>query len=98
MATLDNLTIAKAIAVAISIGAILLNIEISLGLASYHVKPMLVGGIVVGGLLFGTGMAIPGLLSRHHGHFAGRRLSGCAYRYCWRIDRRTGLHSMVAVI
>ncbi|PIQ25235.1 MAG: transporter [Bacteroidetes bacterium CG18_big_fil_WC_8_21_14_2_50_41_14] len=60
MATLDNLTVAKAIAVAIGIGALLLNIEISLGLASYHVKPMLVGGIVVGGLLFGTGMAILG--------------------------------------
>ncbi|MFA5419533.1 MAG: YeeE/YedE thiosulfate transporter family protein, partial [Bacteroidales bacterium] len=60
MATLDNLTVGKAIAIAIGIGAILLNIEISLGLASYHVKPLLVGGIVAGGLLFGVGMAILG--------------------------------------
>lgn len=60
MATLDNLTVAKAIAVAIGLGAILLNIEIGLGLASFHVKPLILGGIVLGGLLFGAGMAILG--------------------------------------
>lgn len=60
MATLDNLAVAKAIAVAIGIGAILLNIEIGLGIASYHVKPFILGGIILGGLLFGTGMAILG--------------------------------------
>lgn len=60
MATLENLTVAKAIAVAIGVGAILLNIEIGLGFASYHIKPFLLGGIVLGGLLFGTGMAILG--------------------------------------
>ncbi len=60
MATLDNYTVAKAIAVAVGIGAILLNIEIGLGLASYHVKPFILGGIIIGGLIFGTGMAILG--------------------------------------
>lgn len=60
IATLDDLTVAKAIAVAIGVGAILLNIEISLGLASYHVKPLIIGGIVLGGILFGAGMAILG--------------------------------------
>jgi uncharacterized protein len=60
MATLDNLTVAKAIAVAIGLGAILLNIEIDLGFASYHVKPLVLGGIVFGGILFGAGMAILG--------------------------------------
>ena len=39
IAILQDLTVAKAIAVAIGIGAILLNIEIALGLATYHVKP-----------------------------------------------------------
>ena len=60
MATLENLAVAKAIAVAIGLGAILLNIEIGLDFASYHVKPFILGGIVLGGLLFGVGMAILG--------------------------------------
>lgn len=60
LAVLDNLTVAKAIAVTIGIGAILLNIEISLGLAVYHPKPLILGGVVAGGLIFGAGMAILG--------------------------------------
>lgn len=60
LATLDNLSVAKAIAVAIGIGAILLNVEIGLGFASYHVKPLILGGVMLGGLIFGTGMAILG--------------------------------------
>jgi len=60
LATLDNFAVAKTIALAIGLGAILLNIEIGLGLASYHIKPMLMGGIILGGLIFGTGMAILG--------------------------------------
>lgn len=60
MATLENLTVAKAIAVAVGLGAVLINIEIGLGVASYHVKPLIVGGIVIGGILFGAGMAILG--------------------------------------
>ena len=60
VATLDNLAVAKAIAVAIGVGAILLNIEIGMGLAAYHVKPFVLGGIIIGGLIFGVGMAILG--------------------------------------
>lgn len=60
MATLDNLTVAKAIAVAVGLGAIFINIEIAAGLASYHVKPLILGGLIVGGILFGAGMAILG--------------------------------------
>lgn len=60
LATLDNFAVAKAIALAIGVGAILLSVEIGLGFASFHVKPFIVGGIVIGGLLFGTGMAILG--------------------------------------
>jgi uncharacterized protein len=60
MAILDNLAVAKAIAIAIGVGAILINIEIALGFAAYHAKPFLLGGIVIGGLIFGTGMAILG--------------------------------------
>jgi len=60
MATLEDLTVAKAIAIAIGVGVIILNLEIANGLAAYHVKPFLLGGIVLGGLIFGTGMAILG--------------------------------------
>lgn len=60
MATLENYKVAKAIALAIGVGVILLNIEIGLGFASYHVKPLILGGIVFGGLIFGAGMAILG--------------------------------------
>jgi len=60
LALLEDLTIAKAIALAIGIGAILVNIAIALGVASYHVKPFVVGGVILGGLIFGIGMAILG--------------------------------------
>ncbi len=56
----ENFTVPKAIALAVGIGAILLNVEIALGGASYHVKPLILGGIVLGGLIFGAGMAILG--------------------------------------
>ena len=60
MATLENFKVAKAIALAIGVGVILLNVEIGFGLAAYHIKPFLLGGIVLGGLIFGAGMAILG--------------------------------------
>ena len=60
LATMDNFAVAKAIAVAIGIGAIILSLEIGLGFASFHVKPLVIGGILFGGLLFGMGMAILG--------------------------------------
>ena len=46
LALRENFAVVKTIALAIGIGAILLNIEISMGLASYHVKPFILGGIV----------------------------------------------------
>ncbi|MBE0652927.1 MAG: YeeE/YedE family protein [Bacteroidales bacterium] len=60
MATLENLAVAKTIAFAIGLGAILVNLEIAMGFASYHVKPFILGGVILGGLVFGTGMAILG--------------------------------------
>ncbi|HNV30184.1 MAG TPA: YeeE/YedE thiosulfate transporter family protein [Cyclobacteriaceae bacterium] len=60
MAVLEDFTVAKTIATAIGIGAILLSIEIGLGFASYHVKPLILGSNIVGGLVFGVGMAILG--------------------------------------
>ncbi len=60
LATLEDLTVAKAILVAIGVGAIIINIEIAVGIAGYHVKPFVFGGIVLGGLIFGAGMAVLG--------------------------------------
>jgi len=60
MARLEDYTVAKAIAVAVGVGAILLSVEIGLGYASWHTKPILMAGIAVGGLIFGAGMAILG--------------------------------------
>jgi uncharacterized membrane protein YedE/YeeE len=60
LAMLNNFAVAKAIFVAVGVGAILINIEIGLGLAVYHAKPIMVIGIVLGGLIFGSGMAILG--------------------------------------
>jgi len=60
LAMRKDFSVAKAIALAIGIGVILLNIEIAMGFASYHVKPFILGGIILGGLIFGTGMAILG--------------------------------------
>ena len=60
MATLENYAVAKAIAVAIGVGAIIIAIEIGLGFATYHIKPFLLGGIAIGGIIFGVGMAILG--------------------------------------
>jgi hypothetical protein len=60
MATLENYAVAKAIAVAIGVGAVIIAIEIGLGLASYHIKPFLLGGVAIGGIIFGAGMAILG--------------------------------------
>jgi uncharacterized membrane protein YedE/YeeE len=60
MATLENFAVAKAITVAIGIGAIIITVEIGLGFATYHIKPILLGGIAIGGMIFGVGMAILG--------------------------------------
>jgi uncharacterized membrane protein YedE/YeeE len=59
-AFLSDNTVAKTILVALGLGAIILNIEIGAGLAVYHVKPFILGGIILGGLIFGAGMAILG--------------------------------------
>jgi len=60
LAILKNFAVAKAILITIGVGAIILSIEIGLGYASYHTKPVILGGIMLGGLIFGGGMAILG--------------------------------------
>jgi hypothetical protein len=60
LAVRKDFAVAKAIAMAIGVGAILINLEIGLGLAEYHTKPLILGGVILGGLVFGSGMAVLG--------------------------------------
>jgi uncharacterized membrane protein YedE/YeeE len=55
-----DFTVAKILLVAIGIGSILFFIEVQMGLASVEAKSFEVIGIVVGGIVFGIGMAILG--------------------------------------
>jgi len=60
LATLNDFAVVKTIAIAIGLGVIFLSIEVGLGFATYQIKPFMLGGIILGGLIFGTGMAILG--------------------------------------
>ncbi len=60
MALLRNLSVAKTMAFAIGLGMLLMQAEIRMGWASDHIKPLILFGIVGGGVLFGMGMAILG--------------------------------------
>ncbi|QZT35648.1 YeeE/YedE family protein [Halosquirtibacter xylanolyticus] len=57
---LKNYTVPKLMLSAIGIGSILFAISIQLGWTTFHIKPLITGSIVLGGLLFGIGMAILG--------------------------------------
>ncbi|MCE5360006.1 MAG: YeeE/YedE family protein [Acidithiobacillus sp.] len=60
MAVLQDFSVAKAMGFSIGLGLLLMQLEIALGWADYHIKPMLLVGIIAGGILFGIGMAILG--------------------------------------
>jgi uncharacterized membrane protein YedE/YeeE len=59
-AMLKDTTVPKMLFLAIGITSIALYFEIKLGYASYHIKPMILSGLIVGGTLFGISMAILG--------------------------------------
>ena len=60
MAAMEDWTVARTMLLAIGIGIPLVGIFAHFGLASYHIKPRLLGGVVSGGILFGFGMALLG--------------------------------------
>ncbi|OIQ30442.1 MAG: transporter [Bacteroidetes bacterium MedPE-SWsnd-G2] len=60
MATLEDYTMAKTMGFAIGLGAIIIALDVGLGFANYHVKPLIPIANSVGGLIFGVGMAILG--------------------------------------
>ncbi|NOZ13084.1 MAG: YeeE/YedE family protein [Acidobacteria bacterium] len=59
-AMLKDFTVPKIMLVAIAVSTVLLFAEVKLGMAGFHVKPLIVGGVIGGGILFGAGMAILG--------------------------------------
>ena len=77
----DN-RVVKTILLAIGLGAILLALLTGAGLAGFHIKPFIAGGLIIGGLIFGSGMAIlgycPGTLAVSAGEGAIDALIGIA--------------------
>lgn len=59
-AMLRDFTVPKVILTAIAVSAVLLYAEVLMGVAGFHLKPLMLGGVVVGGILFGIGMAVLG--------------------------------------
>lgn len=59
-AMLKDTVIPKMLFLAIGITSIALFFEVKLGYASYHIKPMILSGLIIGGILFGISMAILG--------------------------------------
>lgn len=57
---LKEFTVAKVLALAVGIAVILVDLQIGLGLASYHIKPLILGGVIWGGIVFGAGIAMLG--------------------------------------
>ncbi len=59
-AMLRDTVVPKMLFLAIGIASIGLYIMIQLGWASYHLKPIMLGGLIIGGTIFGISMAIFG--------------------------------------
>lgn len=80
MATLEDFSVAKAIMLAIGLGLLLISLEVYLGVAQFHVKPLIPLAIMAGGLIFGAGMAVlgycPGTLAISFGEGSMDALAG----------------------
>ena len=59
-AMLKDTIVPKMLFLAIGITSIALFFEVQLGYASFHIKPMILSGLIIGGILFGISMAILG--------------------------------------
>ena len=57
---LKNWTVVKIMATAIAVGSVGVYALVAMGMATLHIKPALLGGVISGGLLFGAGMAVFG--------------------------------------
>jgi membrane protease YdiL (CAAX protease family) len=59
-AMLKDTIVPKMLFLAVGISSIGLFFMIQAGYASYHIKPLMLGGLIVGGIIFGVSMAILG--------------------------------------
>lgn len=57
---LRDWTVVKVMGVAVLVGAMGVFPLVAMGVASLHIKPFLLGGVIIGGLCFGVGMALFG--------------------------------------
>lgn len=57
---LKDWTVVKIMATAIAVGSVGVYALVAMGMATLHIKPALLGGVIAGGLLFGAGMAVFG--------------------------------------
>lgn len=57
---LKDWTVVKIMATAIAVGSVGVYALVAMGMATLHIKPALLGGVITGGLLFGAGMAVFG--------------------------------------
>ena len=58
--TLEDWTVAKIMGTAIVVGAVGIYLLLPAGLVSLHLKPLVLGGILLGGLCFGIGIVVFG--------------------------------------
>ncbi|MBA1438564.1 MAG: YeeE/YedE family protein [Epsilonproteobacteria bacterium] len=59
-ATLKDTVVPKMLFMGIGLATIGLHFMVDAGLASYHPKPIMLGGLIIGGTIFGASMAIMG--------------------------------------
>lgn len=59
-AMLRDTVVPKMLFLAVGVASISLYFMIQAGYASYHIKPLLLGGLIIGGIMFGISMAILG--------------------------------------
>lgn len=57
---LRDWTVTKIMLTAVAVGSVGVYALVSMGMAELHIKPALLGGVIGGGILFGTGLAIFG--------------------------------------
>lgn len=57
---LRDWTVVKIMATAVAVGSVGVYALVELELATLHIKPALLGGVIIGGLLFGIGLAVFG--------------------------------------
>lgn len=63
-------TVVKVMGTAVVVGGIGVHALVEMGLASLHIKPLLFGGVLLGAVLFGIGMAVLG-------YCPGTSVAGC---------------------